>query len=210
MQHNSNITMSHLCSLFIGTIAVAAGGCIHLEQKISIKSENHATFHVYYSVPNELAKTFADSANPAHLRYRELFDISQGRKWYEADSGIAITRYRVFDQGDRRHVRVEGRTDDLSRAFASGKLGSWRLESLDNVSRLTADTGVSVKGEKSPRQTEHLWDDLYLNLIIEVPGEILKSTAPKRKKKRVQWTFDTDKNADFLTQPPEILVEYKH
>jgi hypothetical protein len=183
-------------------------GCLHLEQEINLKNDNSGKFRIFFSVPRATADKFADPENSQHLAWRQLFDIRSGQKLYGDGSGLSVTRYRVFDRDARRHVRIEGRIDDLERALASGKLGTWKLESVGDNTRLTArlPESADLAGEDARGE---LWDGLYLNLIVTVPGTIVDTSASESRNNRAKWTFDTGDTKDFLRQPPRIYVEFK-
>ncbi len=194
-------------AIMLALLAFVAG-CLHLEQEINLDNNNSGKFRIFFSVPRATADKLADPDNSQHLAWRQLFDIRRGQKLYEDGSGLSVTRYRVFDRDARRHVRIEGRIDDLERAFASGKLGAWKLESVGANTRLTARLPESADpaGEDARRE---LWDGLYLNLIVTVPGTIVDTSASEYRKNRAKWTFDTDDTKDFLCQPPRIYDEFK-
>lgn len=183
-------------------------GCLHLEQEINLNNNNSGKFRIFFSVPRAMADQFADPENSQHLGWRQLFNIRSGQKLYEEGSGLSVTRYRVFDRDARRHVRIEGRIDNLERALASGKLGTWQLESIGGNTRLTAHLQESTDpaGEDARRE---LWDGLYLSLIVTVPGTIVDTSASEFRNDRARWTFDTGETKDFLRQPPRIYVEFK-
>ena len=183
-------------------------GCLHLEQEINLNNNNSGKFRIFFSVPRAMADQFADPENSQHLGWRQLFNIRSGQKLYEEGSGLSVTRYRVFDRDARRHVRIEGRIDNLERALASGKLGTWQLESIGGNTRLTAHLQESTDpaGEDARRE---FWDGLYLSLIVTVPGTIVDTSASEFRNDRARWTFDTGETKDFLRQPPRIYVEFK-
>ena len=199
-------------------------GCIHLEQSIQITEKNSGIFKINFAIPVELYKTLAPTnSGSEEMLLSRYFDPTFGTSIYSEANGFRLNQFRVYERGDTLNVLIEGEILDLQRAINSKLLGDFSLVTkghgnlllslkLDIHQSLHTEWNSTVSAEKRFERKEQLKEmiaGMRLSLTIQVPHEIIKSSAPLVNTNTVQWVFDPADNDQFLFNPPEIYVEYR-
>ncbi len=195
--HNRLIRIALFCLLITLT------ACVEMKQSISVHKSGRGEFSIFLSVPQNAYKDLVQN-DPQLARF---FDPQLGSAWFNEADGIKITKYRVHGlDDDRKYVNIEGMISDVEKALASGKLGAFRLQKDGKKRRIQLALKAPEKSDDSIRK---LAKGVKLELAIEVPGKILKTSASKNRNGTVHWFFNADSDHEFLQSPPEIFVEYQ-
>ena len=201
-----------------------ASGCIHLEQTIDITGRNSGNFTINFAIPIELYETLAEDQYGADVRLlSRYFDPNFGPTIYSEVNGIRLNQYRVYQRRDNMNVLIKGDILDLRKALGSKALGDFSLSNTDNgASLLTMNLPIPrnlnrqkgsqfTAAERAERelQLKEMITGLRLSLKIIVPNTVISTSAPVQEKQSARWLFDPENDDQFLSNPPELFVEYR-
>lgn len=197
-------------------LALAASGCLQVEEELEVGRDNRGRFALRMSVPLPVYRTFVEEPGKVHWpELARFFDIGAGPGCFPAAEGFDVYRYRVFEKDGRKHLQIDGNLTDLNKALASGKLGPFKPGTTGaGAQRLDLllpppPGGDAAAQQRRVEELRRLAGGLQLALRLTVPNRIVDTNAPKRDKRSATWTFDVDKDASFLAQPPAIFVVYE-
>ncbi|MFT5130907.1 MAG: hypothetical protein ACI8W8_004539 [Rhodothermales bacterium] len=202
-------------ALFILLCLPGFVGCVHLDQELIITSETKGKFLIRASIDSNVYQAFIKRGNSA---VTDWFDPVAGSKWISEADGAVVDTYRVYERDGRQHLKIEGLITDLPTFIKSGKTGAFELSKRGGNHRLKLRL-KAPSGQKPARAlggeevlTEKLAaiaQGMRLDLTITVPQVVTATTAPFKKGTSVKWIFDVDKDPSFLSDAPEISVEYQ-
>jgi hypothetical protein len=192
--------------------ALLITGCVEVEQEITLKNSNSGTFKIFVSMPIDIYDTFLKTDGKDSVT--RFFDAAAGTAYFNNTEGFKVTGYRVFDNENdgRKYARIEGKLTDAEKALASGKLGDFEFKKgSGGVTRLA----LRVPKRQRPRtssdndQLAKVFEGVKLKLVLEVPGDIVKTSAAEKSDDTAEWLFSPADNADFVSAFPDVYVEYK-
>lgn len=196
-------------ALAVILLGLALAGCLRVEQEIVLEADNTGQLRLALRLPTAVYREFlADAQDGVAEHYAQFLDPDRGSRWFAAVEGLELQRYRVYEQGDMTHLRVVAELTDARAALASGRLGRFRLEQEGDrrVLRLDWPAGMN-DGDAEARRA--LMAGAHLELRLEVPGEIVSTSATEKQGRRATWIFDTARQKDVFDAPPEITVVYR-
>ena len=103
---------------------------------------------------------------------------------------------------------------DMNSALERDLFGPFTLSRGDDgiytFSAQLIDEADTVEISAAQRERlQQLCDDVWLRLELEVPGEIVSSTAHETRERRVAWELDPGRNPGSLTVPPPVVVSFR-
>lgn len=201
-----------------GVAAAALAGCIQLEQKLLLNGDGSMSVSYHYSVAADSEAVLAAGAgiiqgwqgrNPGGDAW---FTSEEAVRQHFAAAGVKLQKYRSYTAAGRRHVELLLFAESGATALNAGVFGPLRCVRLaDGRVRLALELPrVPANAEGlSPEAVAALAKDLYLSLEINVPGEIVDTTAPTHGRSAVHWVLDPAKDATFLRTPPLLECTFK-
>jgi hypothetical protein len=207
----------------IPLLAMFAAGCIEYHQELTIRRDGSGEVRVHLVV----TKTFLDMRDRARregvpLSPRADLPMSEEevRKKFEGDTEITVKDIKIGAADGKHHVFYTLESKSLSRLFQACELHHMNLErdSQGNYA-LWTKRKVAQKRPLSPeeqveedemrRQAKRMLQGLKVSLKINVPAEIIETSAHARITNAAHWSFDIEKDAAFLDEEPEIRVKFR-
>ena len=203
--------MNHRLAALLLLLLVSTTGCLHMRQEITILDDGRGRFRIEASLPADAYRRLLEL--DASSRAARFFDPEAGRTLFPAAAGFKLMKYRTFGHehagGARQHVRISGELTNVKKALASGVLGDFVLDRADDDRlRLRLRWADARPPADAPGLAAGL-ADLKLHLAITVPGRVVATEGGERDGRRVQWTFDAQKDPGFITAPPAVGVTWK-
>ena len=182
------------------SLMLLQSGCLHFSQQLELL-EKGGTFRIEYSLLHKDYERLVKGSD-----FDQFFDPDKGATWYEMVKGVQVTKYRVFEHGERIHVHINGRFSDTDTALKSGRFGDITLRELSEGKSLSFNF---ARDQKNLPAKAGLVQGMKLDLTIKVEGKIVRSTAPVKDRRKASWSFNTTEKADALQEIPKIMVIYK-
>ncbi len=211
-------------ALLLALLAVAGGGgCLHLEQSLTLSADGGLRGELHYSAPLETlpALTAAQAAIDRWQGQRQrdrleqmnsLFNEKLAADHFSRD-GLSLDQYRQDDRDGRRHVVITFKAQEGRRALDSGRLGDFELlrtAAGDLTLRLRpqGDPAPTPLSDERRRELRALCAGLRLVLRVEGPSPVVATTGTKTGDRTVEWVFETDKDPAFLERPPAVEATF--
>jgi hypothetical protein len=197
----------------LAAAAMALAGCIQLEQTLLLNGDGSLAVRYHYSVAADSESLLSSGAETIRGWQGQAagtpawFTSEAAVRRHFAATGVTLQRYSSTVSGGRRHVDIQLFAEGGVAVLNAGVLGPLRCDRrADGRLRLWAElprvpaqaTGLDAKSLAA------LCQDLYLRLDLNVPGEIVETTASKRQRSTAGWEFDPGRDASFLHSPPRI------
>ena len=182
------------------SLMLLQSGCLHFSQQLELL-EKGGTFRIEYSLLQADYEGLVKGSD-----FEQFFDPDKGATWYEMVKGVQVTKYRVFEHGDRKYVHINGRFSDTDVALKSGRFGDITIRDLSEGKSLSFNF---ARDQQNLPAKARLVKGLKLDLTIKVAGKIVRSTAPEKDRRKASWSFDTTAKPDALGEVPKIMVIYK-
>ncbi|MCF7853507.1 MAG: hypothetical protein K9N51_01820 [Candidatus Pacebacteria bacterium] len=209
--------------LAVCVLCLLATGCVHLEQRLVLKTDGSLVAGFHYSIPEDnlpLATTVRRAIDGWQGNATE--GGADGLQWpvnekaardYFTGNGLALKSYRRFQQNGRLHVTIECTATDAAAAFASGKFGTvtmthegavwkWRMHLA------TFNDGEDKNAAEAQNTLQALCGGLRLSLVLETPTRVVETSGRREGPKSVKWVFAADDDPAFLRQAPVIEATF--
>jgi hypothetical protein len=198
--------------LLICSAVIVLTGCVEVEQEITLKKSNSGSFKIFVSMPIDIYDTFLKTEGTDSVT--RFFDAAAGSAYFSEAEGFKVARYRVYDNENdgRKYARIEGKLTDAEKALASGKLGDFELKKMSGgITRLAlrAPKRQRPRTKADNEKLTEVFEGMKLKLVLEVPGDIAKTSASEKSGDTAEWTFSPADNTDFVSAFPDVYVEYK-
>lgn len=196
--------------LALGAVCLLLSGCVQMRQELVLNADNTGKFSIRISAPRQRVHDIVlrDGAPLADLA--PIFTPGQIDTLFPAADGFKVDGHTVAAEGEVQFSQITGTITDLEKAIASGRLGDFSLTRADGKTRLQLKSdyllGVYPEAAGSARGTRlrELLTGLRLELLVRAPADLRETSAPTSKGAVAAWTFDLEKNDDFLDKTPDI------
>ncbi len=211
---------------------LAAGGCIQVEEELTLHRDGSLTAVLSYQIPDQAAPALAsfraalrrwqgESPDPAGVPKDPLPDEAFARKYF-GEAGAEVRDFQVSERDGVRTTEIILAAPDARRTLAAGVLGDITLERLSGApgaparwrlraaNPFTGRTGATAP-EKTRKMLQALCAGARLSLAVVTPGKILQTTAPVSGERRAAWTLEVPAGASgkFPEAIPEMSVVFR-
>ena len=196
--------------ILIALAALFCSGCVDLRQEIVLHEDNTGTFTVTGAIPAGVYRTHAQDS-----RWTQWLDPGTMGAICSEEPSIELDTCRVFQRDGKYYLRLEGKMKDAKAALATTILGGFKVVTTAEGMEITLDLPGPEKTPDAPvmaphkptaKHIESLVAGMRLDLTIEVPNEVIATSAPFKRGKAVRWVFDANKDPAFLHTPPQIRL----
>lgn len=204
-----------LCLCAGAVAALALSGCIQLEQTLMLNGDGSLTMRWHYSIAADSEPLLATGADILR-EWQGREPVPGGPAWFTSEeairrhfaaAGVTVQKYDSYLAEGRRHVEVQLFAERGVAVLNGGLLGPLRCDRRpDGRLRLWVELPPvpARPAGFDTRTLSALCQDLYLRLEVRVPGQIVETTAPVRRRGAAVWELDPAKDASFLESPPRI------
>lgn len=213
------IAVLFLLSLY----AVFATGCIEYHQEVTIARDGSGEVKVHLVITKAFIE-MRDRARRDGLRLSPRADLPMSeeevRKKFENEKEITVKDIKIGAADGKHHVFFTLESKHLARLFqvselqhmnlekdSQGNFTLWTKRKIAEKRKLTPEE--QVEEDEMRRQAQRMLQGLKASLKINLPAEIIETTAHAKTASTAHWNFDIEKDATFLDEEPEIRVKFR-
>jgi len=213
-----------IAALFLlSLLAVFATGCLEYHQEVTIARDGSGEVKVHLVVTKAFIE-MRDKARREGLRLSPRADLPMSeeevRKQFESETEITVKEVKIAAADGKHHVLFTLGSKNLARLFqvcelphmnlekdSQGNYMLWTKRKVAEKRKLTPEE--QVEEDEMRRQAQRMLQGLKASLKINLPAEILETTAHAKTTNAAQWSFDIERDAAFLDEEPEIRVKFR-
>ena len=208
--------MSRWMLTLAGLALIGAGGCMKLEQELTLNADGSADIKMSYAMSEqaiaqlEAMKQMAEKNPDVKMESSGpnlIFDEAKIRADIEKKGGgVEIKSCKVETKDGWKHVTLELHGKDLAAAAkateASGNKGGMSLSKNADGNYVldmggTKDMAGGDDGKKDPQQKAQeqqmmkaMMAGLRVAIKVNVPGDVVETTAFEKDKRSASWVLD--------------------
>jgi len=188
----------------LAAAAIAAAGCVQMEQEITLKADGAGELKFNSAVSEQtiaqieaLQKAFQDNPD-AKAQGGMSFDEKSLRAAFEKqkDAGVELKSLKVESADGIRRISLEASFKDL--AAAARATGGDKADSISLVKNAEGNyvltLGADQLGNKVPEEqrpvAKAMMAGLKVALKLNLPGDIAESNATKTDGRSASWVLD--------------------
>jgi len=201
--------------------ALALTSCIQVEQELTINADGSGTVNAHFAINQttiemiEAAQKQGDGAKPKNDFPMTVEDV---KKKFEGKKDVTVKDVRLEDKDGKRHVYYVVEAKTLTALMEATEMTNINISkdadgNYTMWSEKKAEKPKTEEEKKMEKQMRALMmpmlKGLRLAMKINLPTEIIETTAHEKTEKSAAWVFDVDKDPSFLDDEPQFKVKFK-